>query len=103
MLTIRRIGRRSFEVFRYGVPLGIVRFLRDVKKWTFRPYPTLDEQNFLVEKSDTVLRNLLCPSGERCTVDRSNKGLRIDLESLLHNNAAFNKGALGEVAFHQRL
>ena len=29
----------------------------------------------LVEKSDTVLRNLLCPSGEQCTVDRSNKGL----------------------------
>ena len=50
MLTIRRIGRRSFEVFRYGVPLGIVRFLSDVKEWTFRPYPTLDEQNFLVER-----------------------------------------------------
>ena len=74
MLTIRRIGKRSFEVFRYGVPLGIVRFLRGAKKWTFRPYPTLDEQNSLVEKSDTVLRNLLCPSGEQCTVDRSNKG-----------------------------
>ena len=75
MLTIRRIGKRSFEVFRYGVPLGIVRFLRDPKKWTFRPYPTLDEQTSLVEKSDTVLRNLLCPSGEHCTVDRSNKSL----------------------------
>ena len=75
MLTIRRIGRRSFEVFRYGVPLGIVRFLSDVKEWTFRPYPTLDEQNFLVERSDKVLRNLLCPSGERCRVDRTTKSL----------------------------
>ena len=74
MLTIRRIGKRSFEVLRYGVPLGIVRSLRGVKKWTFRPYPTLDAQNSLVEKSDTVLRNLICPSGEQCTVDRSNKG-----------------------------
>ena len=75
MLTIRRIGRRSFEVFRYDVPLGIVRFLSDVKQWTFCPYPTLDEQNCLVEKSDRVLRNLLCPSGERCKVDRTNKSL----------------------------
>ena len=75
MLTIRRIGKRSFEVLRYGVPLGIVWSLRGVKKWTFRPYPTLDAQNSLVEKSDTVLRNLICPSGEQCTVDRSNKSL----------------------------
>ena len=33
-----------------------------------------------------------------------NQDLRIDLErSLLHNSAAFDKGALGEVAFHQGL
>ena len=39
MLTIRRIGRRSFEVFRYGVPLGIVRFLFFVKSGLSIPNP----------------------------------------------------------------
>lgn len=71
MLTIKRLGRRSFEVFRLGSPVGIVRFLRDSKMWTFRPYPTPDGPNDLIEKSDRVLRNLLCPGGERCTVDRT--------------------------------
>jgi hypothetical protein len=71
MLTIKRLGRRSFEVFRLGSPVGIVRFLRDSKMWTFRPYPTTDGPNGLIEKSDRVLRNLLCPAGERCTVDRT--------------------------------
>jgi hypothetical protein len=71
MLTIKRLGRRSFEVFRLGSPVGIVRFLRDSKMWTFRPYPTPDAPNGLIEKSDRVLRNLLCPAGERCTVDRT--------------------------------
>jgi hypothetical protein len=70
MLTIKRLGRRSFEVFRLGSPIGIVRFLRPTKMWTFRPYPTPDRPNGLVEKSDRVLRNLICPGGERCTVDR---------------------------------
>ena len=52
MLTIKRLGRRSFEVFRLGSPVGIVRFLRDSKMWTFRPYPTPDGPNGLIEKSD---------------------------------------------------
>ena len=100
MLTIRRIGRRSFEVFRYGVPLGIVRFLSDVKEWTFRPYPTLDEQNFLVERSDECC--VTCLSLRRAMYGRShNQDLRIDLESfLMHNSAVFDEGALSEVAFH---
>ena len=71
MLTIKRLGRRSFEVFRLGVPVGIVRLLSDTKMWAFRPYPTLDEPNVIVEKSDKRLRNLLCPTGERCAVDRA--------------------------------
>ena len=33
MLTIKRLGRRSFEVFRLGVPVGVVRLLRDTKMW----------------------------------------------------------------------
>ena len=71
MLTIKRLGRRSFEVFRLGVPVGIVRLLSDTKMWAFRPYPTLDEPNVIVEKSDKRLRSLLCPTGERCAVDRA--------------------------------
>lgn len=71
MLTIKRLGRRSFEVFRLGVPVGIVRFLKEAKVWSFRPYPTPDASSGLVEKSDKVLRNLLCPAGERCAVDRT--------------------------------
>jgi len=71
MLTIKRLGRRSFEVFRLGVPVGIVRFLKEAKVWSFRPYPTPDASSGLVEKSDKGLRNLLCPAGERCTVDRT--------------------------------
>ena len=70
MLTIKRLGRRSFEVFRLGVPLGIVRFLRGSKIWSFRPYPTPVSSSCLIEKTDKLLRNLLCPSGEECTVDR---------------------------------
>ena len=70
MLTIKRVGRRSFEVFRHGSPIGIVRFMRSSKMWNFRPYPTLGDCNGLIERSDKVLRNLLCPAGERCTVDR---------------------------------
>ncbi len=70
MLSIKRLGRRSFEVFRRDIPIGIVHFLRDSKKWSFRPYPTPNSSNGLVEKTDRVLRNLLCPSGEKCTVDR---------------------------------
>lgn len=71
VLTIKRLGRRSFEVFRLGVPVGIVRFLKEAKVWSFRPYPTPDASSGLVEKSDKGLRNLLCPAGERCTVDRT--------------------------------
>ena len=71
MLTIKRLGRRSFEVFRLGVPVGVVRLLRDTKMWIFRPYPKPDEPNVFVEKSDKRLRNLLCPAGERCAVDRT--------------------------------
>jgi hypothetical protein len=71
VLTIKRLGRRSFEVFRLGVPVGIVRFLKEAKVWSFRPYPTPDASSGLIEKSDKVLRNLLCPAGERCTVDRT--------------------------------
>ena len=71
MLTIKRLGRRSFEVFRLGVPVGIVRLLSDTKMWAFRPYPTPDEPNVIVEKSDKRLRNLLCPTGEHCAVDRT--------------------------------
>ena len=70
MLTIKRLGRRSFEVFRRGSPIGIVRFMRSSKMWNFRPYPTLGDSDGLTERSDKVLRNLLCPAGERCTVDR---------------------------------
>jgi len=71
MLTIKRLGRRSFEVFRLGVPVGIVRFLKEAKVWSFRPYPTPDVSSGLVEKYDKELRNLLCPAGELCTVDRT--------------------------------
>jgi len=71
VFTIKRLGRRSFEVFRLGVPVGIVRFLKEAKVWSFRPYPTPDASSGLVEKSDKGLRNLLCPAGERCTVDRT--------------------------------
>ena len=70
MLTIKRLGRRSFEVFRQGSPIGIVRFMRSSKMWNFRPYPTLGDCDGLIERSDKALRSLLCPAGERCTVDR---------------------------------
>ena len=73
MLTIRRIGKRSFEVFRYGVPLGIVRSFV-AKKVDLRPYPTFDEQNSWL-RSRTQCCVTYLPSGEQCTVDRSNKGL----------------------------
>lgn len=70
MLTIKRLGRRSFEVFRRDVPLGIAHFVRKSKTWSFRPYPTPHSSNGLVEKTNKLLRNLLCPLGEKCTVDR---------------------------------
>ena len=70
MLIIKRLGRRSFEVFHRGSPIGIVRFVRSSKMWNFRPYPTLGDSDGLIERSDKVLRNLLRPAGERCTVDR---------------------------------
>jgi hypothetical protein len=70
MLTIQRLGRRSFEVFRHGRPVGIVRFLRDVRLWSFRPYPTPDRAHDVSERRDAVLRNLLCQHGEHCSVDR---------------------------------
>ena len=56
-----------------------------------------------VERSDKVLRNLLCPP-ESMYGRSHNQDLRIDLESfLMHNGAAFDEGALGEVAFHRGL
>jgi hypothetical protein len=70
MLTIQRLGRRSFEVFRHGTPVGIARFMRDVRLWSFRPYPTPHQSSGMTERHDAVLRNLLCHQGERCTVAR---------------------------------
>ena len=70
MLKIKRLGRRSFEVFRDGVPVGIVRFLRDVHQWSFRPYPAPGREDEAIERRDSVLRNLLCAHGEYCAVDR---------------------------------
>ena len=71
MLSIRRLGRRSFEVFRFDSPIGIVRFVRSSKKWTFRYYPTPGAENSISERTDFALRKLLCPDGEYCMVDRS--------------------------------
>lgn len=71
MLKIKRLGRRSFEVFRDGTPVGIVRFLKDVHEWSFRPYPAPGKESDALERRDSVLRNLLCAHGEYCAVDRS--------------------------------
>ena len=71
MLSIQRLGRRSFEVFRLGSPIGVVRFLSVSKEWTFRPYPSPGAEYGILEYTDPMLRKLLCPDGETCTVDRS--------------------------------
>lgn len=71
MLKIKRLGRRSFEVFRNGAPVGLVMFLKDLHMWSFKPYPVLGREHEAVERRDGVLRNLLCPEGEYCAVDRS--------------------------------
>lgn len=71
MLTIKRLGRRSFEVFRDGTPVGIVQFLKGLQQWSFRPYPAPGKESEAIERRDTVLRNLLCRPGEHCSVDRS--------------------------------
>lgn len=71
MLSIQRLGRRSFEVFQNGMPIGLVKFLRESRQWSFRPYPTPTCHGVGEERRDPVLRNLLCPQGERCVVDRT--------------------------------
>lgn len=71
MLKIKRLGRRSFEVFRDGAPIGIVRFLREIRQWSFTSYPGFDGDAEPRERRDSVLRNLLCARGESCRVDRS--------------------------------
>ena len=70
MLKIKRLGRRSFEVFRHGVPVGIVRFVREVREWSFQPYPSLGREGEATERRSSVLRDLLCAQGEYCRVDR---------------------------------
>ena len=104
MLTIRRLGRRSFEVFRQGSPIGIVRFMRSSKMWNFRPYPTLGDCDGLIERSDKGTSQSIM-SRRRALYGRSNRSsLTIDLlKGLRHTIAAFCKGALVGFAFRQVL
>ena len=101
MLTIKRLGRRSFEVFRLGVPVGIVRFLKEAKVWSFRPYPTPDASSGLVESQ---IRYFVIYSVQRVSVVPSIERFksRIDLaRPLRHTIATFDVGALVRVAFRQ--
>ena len=43
MMRIKRLGRRSFEVFKNDLPIGIVRFQRDPRQWIFRKFPGVCE------------------------------------------------------------
>ena len=70
MLKIKRLGRRSFEVYRDEIPIGIVRFLRELQQWSYRVYPSPDPSVLITERRGSVLRVLLCVEGEYCSVER---------------------------------
>jgi hypothetical protein len=70
MMRIKRLGRRSFEVFKNDLPIGIVRFQRDPRQWIFRKFPSAGETGEQQERRGLRLRQLLCANGERCTVER---------------------------------
>ena len=70
MMRIKRLGRRSFEVFKNDLPIGIVRFQRDPRLWIFRKFPGVAGAGEQQERRSTHLRQLLCANGERCVVER---------------------------------
>lgn len=70
MMRIKRLGRRSFEVFKQDLPIGIVRFQREPRQWIFRKFPGAVDAGEQQERRGLRLRQLLCANGERCTVER---------------------------------
>lgn len=70
MMRIKRLGRRSFEVFKHDLPIGIVRFQREPRQWIFRKFPSAVDAGEQPERRGERLRQLLCANGERCVVER---------------------------------